>query len=95
MHLHCKNESDASRPITVVANGERFSVFRDRFHNDDRNVGESKLIPLSTELRLIRRPDNKLVIVGKFDEADEIGELLAFRMSKKSSHRSPCVIVHF
>lgn len=70
MYSHCKKDS-----IAAVANGERFNVFCDRFHIDDRNVGESKLIPLSTELRLIRRPDNKLVIVGKFDETDEIGEL--------------------
>lgn len=69
-----------------MAKGERFNTFRDRFHNVERNDGidgESKLIPLSTELRLIRRHDNKLVIVGRFDETDEIGELFSIRMEKK------------
>lgn len=77
VYLHSKNESFASKPLAVAANDVWLDEFRDRFHSVDRNdgIGKSKFIPLSTEVRLIRRCDNKLVIVGKFAENEEIGEL--------------------
>lgn len=76
-YLHSKNESFASKALAVAANDVWLDRFLDRLHSVDRNdgIGKSKLIPLSTEVRLIRRCDNKLVIVGKFAENDEIGEL--------------------
>lgn len=87
MHnLHDKKESLASRPIALEAKGDWLNTFRERLHNVDRNDGidgGSKLMPLSTDVRLIRRLDNKLVIVGRFDEIDEIGELFSFRKKKK------------
>lgn len=85
-YSHCKNESLISRPATVVARGEFVNPFRDRFHKVDRNdgiEGESKLIPLSAEVRLLKRPDSNVLIDDKLDEADEIGELLWFRTEKK------------
>lgn len=77
-YLHSKNESLASKPLAVAANDVWLDKFRDRLHSVDRNdgIGKSKLIPLSTEVRLTRRCDSKLVIVGKFADNDDIGELI-------------------
>lgn len=58
---------------------------RERFQRVDLNdgIGKSKLMPLSMEVRFIKRCDNKLVIVGKVEENDEIGELF---FSKDTKH---------
>lgn len=80
LHSHSKNESFASRPAAVAAREDWLFEFRDRDQTVDLNdgIGKSKLMPLSTEVRFIKRCVNRLVIVGKFDENDEIGELFAY-----------------
>lgn len=87
LHSHSKNESFASRPAAVAAREDWLFEFLDRDQTVDRNEGieKSKLMPLSTEVRFIKRCVNRPVIVGKFDENDEIGELFSYLGNKSDT----------
>lgn len=81
-YLHNRKESLASKQDEVPIRGDWLDRLFGRFQSVDRNdgIGKSKFIPLSTEVRLFRRCDNRLVIVCRFEENDESGELILCQM---------------
>lgn len=85
VYLHSKNESLGSKPEENAAKEDWLDKFLERDQSVERNdgIGRSKFIPLSTDVRFTKRCVNKLVIVGKFEDIDEIGELFLCKKSNK------------